>query len=339
MTENPQENKQVKKSRPRPPRAPRRKEEPKVQAPVEVAAPEIKVEEPPQVEAVEPEAPAAKTEQKPKKSFKERVKKVAASRKAEPKPAPVVDTWRRKDGRAFDDIRDIKIETGVLPNADGSCYLEMGRNKILCGVFGPREMHPKRLSKPNEAVLKCRYHMSPFSVDPRRSPAPSRRDQEITMVMRSALEPAVFLERYPRSSIDVYVEVLQADGGTRCASINAASVALVDAGIPMRDLVAACAAGMIENRVIADLGDYEDKKGQSDMPVAYMPKLNKVTLLQMDGILKPEEAEKALQLAIEGCKKVYEAQKEALKKKYGMDKPPAEATVKPAPNVKEDDDQ
>ena len=139
--------------------------------------------------------------------------------------------------------------------------------------------------------------------------------------MRSALEPAVFLERYPRASIDVYVEVLEADGGTRCASINAAAVALVDAGIPMKDLVSSCAAGKIENKLIVDLGDYEDKKGQSDMPVAYMPKLNKITLLQMDGIMSTKEAEEAINLAIEGCKKVYEVQREALKKKYGIDQP------------------
>jgi len=230
-------------------------------------------------------------------------------------------SWKRTDGRAFDELRTLKIESGVLPNADGSAYIEMGRNKIICGVFGPREMHPKHQAKPNEAVLRCRYHMAPFSVDPRRSPAPSRRDQEISMVMRSALEPAVFLERYPRASIDVYVEVLEADGGTRCASINAAAVALVDAGIPMKDLVASCAAGKIEDKLILDLGDYEDKKGQSDMPVAYMPKLNKVTLLQMDGIMSTNEAEDAVNLAIDGCKKIYEVQREALKKKYGIDQP------------------
>jgi exosome complex component RRP41 len=253
-------------------------------------------------------------------SKKATTKKTATRKPARSKKAKT-DSWKRADGRAFDELRTIKIESGVLPNADGSAYIEMGRNKILCGVFGPREMHPKHQARPNEAVLRCRYHMAPFSVDPRRSPAPSRRDQEISMVMRSALEPAVFLERYPRASIDVYVEVIEADGGTRCASINAAAVALVDAGIPMKDLVAACAVGKVEDKLIVDLGDYEDKKGQSDMPIAYMPKLGKVTLLQMDGIMSTEEAEKALDLAIEGCKKVYEIQREALKKKYGIDQP------------------
>jgi len=232
--------------------------------------------------------------------------------------------WSRVDGREYNQLRPIRIESGVIPNADGSAYIEMGRNKIMCGVFGPREMHPKHQAKPNVAVLRCRYHMAPFSVDPRRSPAPSRRDQEISMVTRSALESAVFLERYPRASIDVYVEVLEADGGTRCASINAAAVALVDAGIPMKDLVVACAAGKYDGRLVLDLGDYEDKEGQADVPVAFMPKLNKVTLLQMDGILSPKETEDCVSLALEGCKQIYEIQREALKKKYGIEKPEAE---------------
>jgi exosome complex component RRP41 len=233
--------------------------------------------------------------------------------------------FERVDGRKADELRPIKIETGVIPNADGSAYIEMGRNKIIAGVYGPREMHPKRLSKPNMGVLRVRYHMAPFSVDPRRSPAPSRRDTEIGMVMADALAPALFLERYPRSVIDVFVEIIQADGGTRCASVNAAAVALVDAGIPMKDLVAACAAGKIDGHIVLDLGDYEDKKGESDVPVAYMPKLEQVTLLQMDGILSAQETEEAIKMAIEGCKQIYEIQREALKKKYGMTEGTAEA--------------
>lgn len=228
-------------------------------------------------------------------------------------------TKKRYDGRKPDELRPIKIESGVLPHADGSAYIEMGRNKILVGVFGPREMHPKRFSKPNMATLRCRYHMAPFSVNPRRSPAPSRRDNEISMVMRYALEPAVFLERYPRSVIDVYAEILEADGGTRTACINAASVALVDAGIPVRDLVASCAAGKIDGQLVLDLGDYEDKEGDADVPLAYMPKTEHVTLLQMDGILSQDEFNGCIDLAIEGCKQIYEVQREALKKKYGLD--------------------
>jgi exosome complex component RRP41 len=114
----------------------------------------------------------------------------------------------------------------------------------------------------------------------------------------------------------VFIEVLQADGGTRCASITAAALAIADAGVPMRDLVVACAAGKVEDQIVLDLHDEEDKLGSADVPVAYMPSLDAITLLQMDGILTPDEFQKAVDMAMGGCKKIYEMQKEALKTKY-----------------------
>jgi exosome complex component RRP41 len=222
----------------------------------------------------------------------------------------------RLDGRKADELRPIKIEVGALSNADGSAYIEHGKNKILAAVYGPKELHPKHLALPDRMALRCRYHMAPFSVQERKSPAPSRREVELSKVIREALEPSIFLEYYPRTGIDVFVEVLQADGSTRCASITAASLAIADAGIPMRDLVVACSAGKIDDTVILDLMDTEDKMGEADVPVALMPNLNAVTLLQMDGILTSEEFEKALSMAIEGCKKIYVMQKEALRTKY-----------------------
>ena len=222
----------------------------------------------------------------------------------------------RLDGRKLDELRPVKMEVGVLPNADGSAYLEQGRNKVLVGVYGPKEAHPRHIAQQDRAVIQCRYHMAPFSVDERKSPAPSRRDVELSKVIREALEPAVFLEYYPKTSIQVYIEILQADGGTRCAGITTAALALADAGIPMRDLVVACAAGKVDGKVAVDLMDTEDKVGDADVPVAYMPNLNAITLLQMDGNLSVDEFEKAVGMAIEGCNQLYAKQKEALKSKY-----------------------
>jgi exosome complex component RRP41 len=222
----------------------------------------------------------------------------------------------RLDGRKADELRPVKLQVGVLSNADGSAYIEHGKNKILAAAFGPREVHPKHLMQADRMVLKVRYHMAPFSVQERKSPAPSRREVELSKVIKESIEPALFLELYPRTGVDVYVEVLQADGGTRCAAITAAALAVADAGVPMRDLVVGCAAGKVEDTVVLDLYDAEDKLGAADVPVAYMPSLNAITLLQMDGILEPAEFEKAVNMAMEGCKKIYELQKEALKTKY-----------------------
>ncbi len=222
----------------------------------------------------------------------------------------------RTDGRKVTDLRLIKLEVGVLGNADGSAYIEMGKNKILAAVYGPREAHPRHLALPDKALLRCRYHMAPFSVEERKSPAPSRREIELSMVIREALEPALFLEKFPRTSIDVFIEVLQADGGTRCAGVTVASLALADAGIPMRDLVVACAAGKAGDKMVVDLNDIEDKEGDADVPVAYLPSFDAVSLLQMDGQLTTEEFQQALVMALDGCKQIHAMQKEALKAKY-----------------------
>jgi exosome complex component RRP41 len=233
------------------------------------------------------------------------------------KPEKLIDKKGvRLDGRKPDELRPVKIDVGVLSNADGSAYIEQGKNKILAGAYGPREVHPKHLALQDRMLLRCRYHMAPFSVQERKSPAPSRREVELSKVIRESLEPSIFMEYYPRTALDVFVEVLQADGGTRCASITAAALAVADAGIPMRDIVVACAAGKVEDTIVLDLMDEEDKLGSADVPLALMPNLNAVTLLQMDGILTVEEFEQAVNLAIEGCKKISAIQKETLKAKY-----------------------
>ena len=222
----------------------------------------------------------------------------------------------RTDGRKWDELRPIRMEVGQLHNADGSAYIEFGKNKIVAAVYGPKEMHPKHLLLPERAVLKCRYHMAPFSVDERKNPAPSRREIEISKVIREAIQPALFLEDYPRTAIQIYVEVLQSDGGSRVAGITAASLALADAGINMRDMVVGCAVGKVDGKVVLDLNDTEDKEGSGDLPFAFMPNLNRVTLLQMDGLFTLDEFKQALGMARDGALKVYQMQREALLKRY-----------------------
>jgi exosome complex component RRP41 len=226
------------------------------------------------------------------------------------------DNGIRLDGRKWDQLRPIRLEVGTLKNADGSASIEWGKNKIVAAVYGPKEVHPKHQVLPDRALVRTRYHMAPFSVDERKNPAPSRREIEISKVIREALEPAIVVEDYPRTAIEVWVEVLQSDGGSRVAGITAASLALADAGINMRDLVVGCSCGLVEGRVVADLDDTEDKEGSGDMPVAIMPNLDQVTLLQVDGIYSREQFRQAFELAIQKGKEVYAMQREALTKRF-----------------------
>lgn len=232
------------------------------------------------------------------------------------KRALIDENGIRIDNRRLDELRPTKIEVGTLANANGSVYFEQGKCRILAAVYGPHEAHPRHLALPDRAILRCRYHMAPFSVTERKNPAPSRREIELSKVIREALEPLVMCELFPRTMIDVFIEILQADGGTRCAGLTAASLALADAGIPLRGLVSACAAGKVDGRIVLDLNDAEDKEGEADVPVAYIPQLNVFSLLQMDGLMTVDEYKSALSLALEGCRKLYDMQIEALKKKY-----------------------
>ncbi|MFH1821403.1 MAG: exosome complex exonuclease Rrp41 [Methanobacteriota archaeon] len=234
------------------------------------------------------------------------------------KPEKLIVDGKRLDGRAPDELRPLKIKAGVLERADGSAYVELGNNKVFAAVYGPREMHPRHNQQPDSAVLRCRYGMAPFSVDDRKRPGPDRRSMEISKVTKEALEPVLFLELYPRSVIDVFIEVLQADAGTRTAGINAAAVALADAGVPMRDLVTSVAAGKVDDTIILDLMKEEDQFGQTDMPIAIVPRRKVITLLQMDGHFTKEEFKQAVDLAFQGCEKIYEVQRQALKEKYAI---------------------
>jgi exosome complex component RRP41 len=222
----------------------------------------------------------------------------------------------RLDGRKLEELRPISMDVGVLDKADGSAYIEQGKNRIIAAVYGPREAHPKHIALADRAVIKCRYHMAPFSVEERKSPAPSRRELELSKVIREALENSVMSEAYPRTSIDIFIEILQSDGGSRCAGITAASLALADAGVPLKEIVAACAVCKIDGKIALDPSDIEDKQGDADLPIAFMPKSGAITLLQMDGSLTEQEFNQALDMGITACKKINEIQIEALKRKY-----------------------
>ncbi len=223
---------------------------------------------------------------------------------------------KRMGGRETDEVRETTMEVGVLDEADGSAMVETGNTRVIASVFGPQELHPKHLQEADRAVIKMRYNMAPFSVDDRMRPGPNRRSKEIGLVARRALEPAIELENFPKAGIDISMEVVESDGGTRVTGINAAALALADAGIPMKGMVSACAAGVVEDTPVLDVDGPEDKYGNSDIPIAVINGGDEITLLQMDGDISKETLDECISLAKEGCEQLYEQQRETLIEKY-----------------------
>ena len=224
---------------------------------------------------------------------------------------------KRLDGRAVDELRKISITSSPIRNATGSAYIEWGSNKILAAVYGPREALPRHTADPDRAVVKCRYTMAPFSsLEEHGRPGMNRRAIEISKVTKEVFENVILLDLFPGTSIDIFVEVLQSDGGTRAAGITCASVALAASGIPMRDMPYAVSAGKVGETVILDMNKIEDNYSDADMPMAINPRNKEVTLLQMDGELTKEHFKQAVEMVLKSGEAITKLQKEALKLPY-----------------------
>jgi exosome complex component RRP41 len=228
---------------------------------------------------------------------------------------------KRLDGRkSFNDLRPIEAKTGIVKRADGSAMFKIGRTIAYATVYGPRELYPRFMQNPRTGILRCNYNMMPYSGRGERvKPGGNRRAKEISMVIEKALMPVVDLTQFPNSVVDVFIELPQTDAGSRCAGICAASIALADAGLPMKDLITAVAVGKVDDKIVVDL-DYQEEAYEdgpvADIPVAVLPNYGKISLLQMDGEISKEELRKALELAKKTSLEIYEIQKKTLKAKY-----------------------
>jgi exosome complex component RRP41 len=233
--------------------------------------------------------------------------------------------FKRPDGRKVEQLRPIRAKVGVIPNADGSAMFATGNTIAIAAVYGPRKMHPQHLQNSERGTLRVTYNMNSFSVSDRIKPGQNRRAIEISKISGWALEPAVDLKRFPNEVIDVHINILQADAGTRCAGINAASMALAHAGIPMSDIVTSISVGKLDKTIVVDLDkaeeDFEEGEGPTDIPISMTSK-GKLTHIQLDGKINSAQLKEAIKMAKEASKEIYEVQKKALKNvgeeiKYG----------------------
>ena len=224
---------------------------------------------------------------------------------------------KRPSGRKPTELRKMEAKVGVIPSADGSAMFAFGDTVAIAAVHGPRQLHPQHMQDPSTGILRVGYDLLSFSVSERKRPGPNRRAQEISKVTEWALSPVLELEGFPNTVVDVSIYILQADAGTRTAGINAASLALAHAGLPMKDLICSLAVGKLDKDLVIDVDkeeeDWEEGEGATDFAIAKIANSDEYTLLQMDGKISPEDIKKSIEMAEESCKEIYEIQKKALK--------------------------
>ncbi|PNF25704.1 Exosome complex component RRP41 [Cryptotermes secundus] len=227
----------------------------------------------------------------------------------------------RLDGRRANELRQIRCKMGVFSQPDGSAYLEQGNTKVLAAVYGPHEIRGSRSKALHDkALVNCQYSMATFSTGERkRRPRGDRKSQEMSMHLRQAFQAAIRVEVYPRSQIDIFVEVLQADGGNYCACVNAATLALVDAGIPMTEYVVACTASLANGDVpLVDVSNLEENSGGPNLTVAALPLSGQVALMEMSQRFHLDHLPKVVECALQGCRDIHQILDQAVRRHTEM---------------------
>jgi ribonuclease PH len=235
----------------------------------------------------------------------------------------------RNDGRAPDALRPVKMTTGYLMTAEGSVLIEVGNTRVLCAA-SVDEMVPNFLRNSGRGWVTAEYSMLPRATV-ERSPRevtkgrPSGRTMEIQRLIGRSLRAVVDMEALGERTMIVDCDVLQADGGTRTASITGGYVALALATKkmlefgrlkrnPLRDLVAATSVGIVERTALLDLCYEEDSQAEVDVNVV-LTGAGEFVELQATGeksTFREERLAEMIGLARKGMLELFAAQRAAL---------------------------
>ncbi|KZT61699.1 ribosomal protein S5 domain 2-like protein [Calocera cornea HHB12733] len=200
-------------------------------------------------------------------------------------------------GRAPSSVRPIFLETGLIPSAPGSAYLEQALTKLVCAVYGPRQLKSAVSMSSERGTLSVSLKYAPFATPARKAPLRDAEDRRLSLRVRAALAPAVRAESFPKAGVDVFVHVLQGDGEDAlvCAAVMAASAALADAGVEMLGLVVGCCAVRVglpgTGPRWLDPCEEEQRRARGGVGVTCLPALGTVADLWQWGELSLDEVD------------------------------------------------
>nr|CAG4641960.1 EOG090X0BHT [Eurycercus lamellatus] len=216
------------------------------------------------------------------------------------------DQGLRLDGRKPNELRRIRCSLGIFAQADGSAYLEQGNTKVLAAVYGPHEIRGAKSKALHDQVLvNCQYSTATFSMGERkRRPRGDRKSTEMSTHLQETFAAAIRKELYPRSQIDIFIEVLQADGGNYTACVNAGMMALVDAGVPLKDTVVSCTASLVKNVPLVDVNHVEQSGGSPELVVSILPHSGEIVYMSLTQRFHMDHLSQVMDTAIKGCKDI-----------------------------------
>eukprot|EP00741_Cyanophora_paradoxa_P009020 tig00001428_g8733.t1 len=223
---------------------------------------------------------------------------------------PLDSNGARRDGRSWDDARPIFLKTGVVSQASGSAYVEMNKTKVICAVYGPRQSDKMQYS--DTGKLNCDFKFAAFATPVRKRGLQTQEEKEASSVIQQALGAAVQVAKFPKSVLDVFLFVVESDGGALAAGVTAAALAVADAGVEMYDLVAGASAAAVGGKLLLDPTAAEERAQSGSVLLATMPSLRQVTHVLQLGQLSQRAAVEAMELCEDACGKLHAAMRECL---------------------------
>ncbi|KZS99224.1 ribosomal protein S5 domain 2-like protein [Sistotremastrum niveocremeum HHB9708] len=221
----------------------------------------------------------------------------------------------QRESRKPKDIRPIFLQTGLITQANGSAYIETGNSKVVCAVYGPRQA--KNTSYSEKGKLNVEVKFAPFASQRRKVPNRDAEDRSLAVLIHQAIVPSVRLELFPKSSMDVFLTVIENDGIQSCGTAGtiAASAALADAGIEMLGLVVSCAGSVMSNGEIwLDPTTRELEHSRASLTLSCMPALGLITNVSQTGQVTPQEAIQCMDACEERCSDIHMVVASALHK-------------------------
>ncbi|KAL2314327.1 Exosome complex component ski6 [Schizosaccharomyces pombe] len=219
----------------------------------------------------------------------------------------------RNDGRRWDEMRNFQCRIGIEPSENGSAFIELGNTKVLCIVDGPSEPVIKSKARADRAFVNVEINIASFStIDVKKRFKSDRRIQLQCLALQNTFEEIIQTELYPRSQISVYLHVLQDDGAVMASCINATTLALIDAGIPVKDFVCCSTAGIVESDMLLDLNSLEES-ALSWLTVAVLGNIKKVVYMQLETSMHLDYLESVMNMAIAGSEHIYNTMQSAVR--------------------------
>ncbi|KAG0707714.1 3' exoribonuclease family, domain 1-domain-containing protein [Suillus ampliporus] len=205
---------------------------------------------------------------------------------------------KTRRGRAPGDIRPISRS---ISQANGSAYIETEKTKIACAVYGPRQSKTTTYSEKGRLNVEVKF--TPFSCTRRRAPIRDAEDRSLAVSIHQAIVSSIRLELFPKSTIDVFITIIENDGIEGCIASGslAASAALADAGIEMLGLVASCSAAIIGDDIQLDPSEAEARASSGTVILACMPALDSITSVWQSGQMSADIALKCMEQCHERC--------------------------------------